>query len=294
MDLPVPTVPYPERPFGPREPRVAAATGRRDRGEHMAGLRIDLLDAILGELKQVLAVEGRSRMRGDIDRAQRLPARRIQRVQLVSGSEPDLLTDGEPARGRTTAPCLLPRASRAPAAPCAGSFRARAPGPSSTTTHRRRGRRAPPHAPLRQAAPARRPRLRGAEPAQTLASSRPRRPASEASCEAARLLRATARDATRRHASLRRLVQRACPALRAPAHRVEGTSPCLLPGGTGARPYVAGGRRHGLAARFAPRPALHLLLCRPDGDPPRHRSHGPARDGCRGGRHHPRTSRDGR
>jgi len=58
----------------------------------MAGLRIDLLDAILGELKQVLAVEGRACMRGDIDRAQGLPARRIEGVQRVSGSKPDVLT----------------------------------------------------------------------------------------------------------------------------------------------------------------------------------------------------------
>ena len=79
-------------PFGPREPGVTAAAGRRDRGEHTAGLRIDLLDAILGDLKQVLAVEGRSGMRGDIDRAHRLPARRIEGVQLVSGREPDVLT----------------------------------------------------------------------------------------------------------------------------------------------------------------------------------------------------------
>src|SRR6267378_2155823 len=42
MDLPVPILPHPERPFGPREPRVTAAAGRRDRGEHTAGLRIDL------------------------------------------------------------------------------------------------------------------------------------------------------------------------------------------------------------------------------------------------------------
>src|SRR5271165_6520742 len=58
---------------------------------------------------------------------------------------------------------------------------------------------------------------------------------------------------------------------RSSIHRVEGTSPCLLPGGTGARPYVAGGRRHGLATRLAPRPPLQLLLCWPDGNPPRHR-----------------------
>jgi hypothetical protein len=92
MDLPVPILPHPERPFGPRESRVPAAAGRRDRGEHAAGLRIDLLDAILGDLKQVLSVEGRSCMRGDINRAQRLPARRIEGVQGVSGSKPDSLT----------------------------------------------------------------------------------------------------------------------------------------------------------------------------------------------------------
>src|SRR5262245_15339398 len=53
MDLPAAMLPHPERPFGPRQPRIAAAAGRRDRGEHAAGLRIDLLDAVLGDLKQV-------------------------------------------------------------------------------------------------------------------------------------------------------------------------------------------------------------------------------------------------
>ena len=81
-----------------------------------------------------------------------------------------------------------------------------------------------------------------------------------------------------------------CP----PVHRVEGASPCLLPGGTRARPYAAGRRRHGLATRPAPRPPLQPLLCRSDGDPPGHRGHGPSRDGCRGGSHHRRTSRTGR
>jgi predicted metal-binding integral membrane protein DUF2182 len=81
---------------------------------------------------------------------------------------------------------------------------------------------------------------------------------------------------------------------RAPVHRVEGTSPCLLPGGTGARPYVAGGRRHGLATRPAPRPPLQPLLCRSDGDPPGHWGHEPSRDGGHGGSHHRRTSRTSR
>ena len=81
---------------------------------------------------------------------------------------------------------------------------------------------------------------------------------------------------------------------RAPVHRVEGASPCLLPGGARARPYAAGRRRHGLATRPAPRPPLRPLLRRSDGDPPGRRGHGPSRDGCRGGSHHRRTSRTGR
>src|ERR1039458_8188695 len=64
MDLPTPILPHPERPFGPREPRVTAAARRRDRGEHPTGIRIDLLDAILGQPIQMLAVEGRSCIRG--------------------------------------------------------------------------------------------------------------------------------------------------------------------------------------------------------------------------------------
>jgi hypothetical protein len=40
----------------------------------------------------VLAVERRSCVRGDIDRPKRLPARRIEGVQLVAGRKPDVLT----------------------------------------------------------------------------------------------------------------------------------------------------------------------------------------------------------
>jgi hypothetical protein len=50
------------------------------------------LDAILGDLKQVLPVEGRSCMSGDIDRAHRFADRRIEGDQLVAGREPDVLT----------------------------------------------------------------------------------------------------------------------------------------------------------------------------------------------------------
>jgi hypothetical protein len=62
------------------------------RSKHLAGLRVDLLDAIFGDLKQVLPVERRTCMGSDIDRADRLPARRIEGVQPVSRREPNVLT----------------------------------------------------------------------------------------------------------------------------------------------------------------------------------------------------------
>ena len=62
-----------------------------------------------------------------------------------AGSSNDVL-----ARDRTTAPCLLPQAPRAPAARCAGWRQAQSPGRSSATPRRRPGRRAPPHAALRR------------------------------------------------------------------------------------------------------------------------------------------------
>ena len=92
MNPAVPILPHPERPFGPGEAGITAAAGRRNRREHMAGIGIDLLDAILGDLEQVLAIEGRSCMRGDIDRAQRVPAHGIEGVQSVAGGDPDGLT----------------------------------------------------------------------------------------------------------------------------------------------------------------------------------------------------------
>src|SRR5215468_2523027 len=92
MDLALPILPHPERPLGPCEPGVHAAAGRRNRGEHAAGLRIDLLDAIASDLKDVLAVEGSAGVRGDVDRAHHFPTRRIEGLQLVSGGKPDVPT----------------------------------------------------------------------------------------------------------------------------------------------------------------------------------------------------------
>src|SRR5687768_16324974 len=91
MDLPTAIMPDPEHPLGPREPRVAPAAGRRDGGEHAAGLRIDLLNAILGELIEMPAIEGSPGIRGDVDRALHLAACRIDGVQLVARRKPDVL-----------------------------------------------------------------------------------------------------------------------------------------------------------------------------------------------------------
>src|SRR5271167_3424397 len=57
MDLAVPILANPERTFGPCESGVASAAGRRDCSQHLSGFRIDLPDTILGDLKQVAAVE---------------------------------------------------------------------------------------------------------------------------------------------------------------------------------------------------------------------------------------------
>src|SRR5262245_5453604 len=92
MDFPLAILTHPERPFGPGKPGVSTAAGCRDCGNHPTGLRIDLLDAILGKLKQVLAVKGCSGMRRNINRAYQLPARRVEGAQFVSGREPDVLT----------------------------------------------------------------------------------------------------------------------------------------------------------------------------------------------------------
>ena len=67
MDLSTPILPDPERPFSPCQPRVTTVAGRGDGAKHSTAFRIDLLDAIFGNLKQVLAVECGSCMRRDIN-----------------------------------------------------------------------------------------------------------------------------------------------------------------------------------------------------------------------------------
>ena len=70
-------------------PESLPPPGAGNGGQHLAGVGVDLLDAILGDLEQMLAVIGRAGMRGDIDRTQRLPGLRVEGVQLVARGEPD-------------------------------------------------------------------------------------------------------------------------------------------------------------------------------------------------------------
>jgi hypothetical protein len=67
IDLSIPILPDPQSTFGPRETRVAATARRRDRREHAASFGIDLMDVILGDLKKMASIEGRSSMRSNID-----------------------------------------------------------------------------------------------------------------------------------------------------------------------------------------------------------------------------------
>src|SRR5579883_2095610 len=90
VDFPLPILPYPQRAFRPRQPRITAVAGRGNRGDHPSALRVDFLDMTLCDLEQVMPVERRARVRGDVDGAQGFSALRIERVQSVAGGEPDV------------------------------------------------------------------------------------------------------------------------------------------------------------------------------------------------------------
>jgi hypothetical protein len=84
IDLSIAILAHPECPFGPGESRVTAAPWSGYRCQYLAGPGIYLLDAILGYLIQVLAIEGRACVRCYVDRVQWPSARRIEKVQLIS------------------------------------------------------------------------------------------------------------------------------------------------------------------------------------------------------------------
>src|SRR5207248_3834112 len=80
MDLPVPILPHPERPFGPGEPQQPSP------GARIVASTRPVCGSILwipGELIEVPAIKGRSGVR-DTDRVHDLPARRIEGVQSFS------------------------------------------------------------------------------------------------------------------------------------------------------------------------------------------------------------------
>src|SRR5258707_751880 len=163
-----------------------------------------------------------------------------------------------------TAPCLLPLAIRAPVARCAGWLQAQATGRSSPLTPHPRGKRAPPHAPLLQGAPARRPRVPGAAPAQPLALSRSPPPASEAPCAGVRFPLATVRDAIHRRAFLRMPVQSGFPWTR---HRATLPPRCArVQTAPDALPAKAPCLHHALRSDTRPRRVLLTLVTLP---PPR-------------------------
>src|SRR5205085_9763617 len=88
VDLAIAVLPHPQATLGPRKPRVAAITRRRDRCDDVAGSRIDLVDARLGDLVEVLAVERGARVAGAVERARGLAALGIERNQLRAGRGP--------------------------------------------------------------------------------------------------------------------------------------------------------------------------------------------------------------
>ena len=91
VDLAVAVLPDPQAALGPGQARVAALAGCRDRGHHVAGGGIDLVDARFGDLVEMRAVERGAGIAGAVERACDLAARRIERDELGAGGGPDAL-----------------------------------------------------------------------------------------------------------------------------------------------------------------------------------------------------------
>ncbi len=119
--------------------------------------------------------------------------------------------------------------------------------------------------------------------AQNLASSRSRRPAFEAPCEAAQLRLATARGAIHRRASLRMRARRACPSRRLPATlRPARVRSRTTPDAWRARsPGVRHARHDGTRPRRMPSTPATLRPPRAGGVAPRHSQSG-AQRACSG------------
>ncbi|MNF72070.1 hypothetical protein D3C84_540360 [compost metagenome] len=84
-------LPHPQRAFGPGQSRIAATTGGGNGRKDMSGPGIDFVDAVFGDLEQVLAIKGSAGMGGNVNRAQHLAAVRVQRIDFAIAGKPDLL-----------------------------------------------------------------------------------------------------------------------------------------------------------------------------------------------------------
>jgi hypothetical protein len=88
VDLAIAVLPDPEAALGPGQAGVAAFAGRGDRCQDVAGGRIDLVDAGLGDLVEVGAVERGAGVAGALERAGDLAAGGVESEQFRAGRGP--------------------------------------------------------------------------------------------------------------------------------------------------------------------------------------------------------------
>src|SRR5690606_3951489 len=88
VDPPILVFAYPEAALGPGQARVRALAGSGDRSQHLAGARVDLVDARLGNLVQVPAIEGSARVADAIDRSHLLASPGVEGEQPGPGGRP--------------------------------------------------------------------------------------------------------------------------------------------------------------------------------------------------------------
>src|SRR5690606_17835672 len=86
----VPVMRHPQHAVGPRQAGMAIAVGRRQRGQHLTCLRVDLAYLIAIDLVERLAVERRSRRAWRCNGASRRARVRINGLQAVTGGQPDM------------------------------------------------------------------------------------------------------------------------------------------------------------------------------------------------------------
>src|SRR5690606_25102027 len=74
------------------QPRIATAARCGKGGQNFARVRVELLNAVLRDLKQMPSIESRARVRGDVDGAHGLASGGIESIELVARREPNPLT----------------------------------------------------------------------------------------------------------------------------------------------------------------------------------------------------------